>query len=92
MCKVLAEDVQDEKKAVAGIRDDEVRKYGVGMPTAFTEYPEDAKFVFRFLSCFEINDGTSIVIMNMAVPGTSTDRTGFQMWLKTLHIGIKQRF
>ena len=89
MCKVLAEDVEDEKQAVAGIRDDKIRQDGVGMSAAFTEYPEDTEFLFCFLSCFEVNDRTSIVTVDMAVPGTSTDGTGFQMWLKTLHIGIK---
>lgn len=39
MCKILAEDVEDEKQAVAGIRNDKVRKDGVGMSAAFTEYP-----------------------------------------------------
>ena len=89
MCKVLAEDVEDEKQAVAGIRDDKIRQDGVGMSAAFTEYPEDTEFLFCFLFCFEVNDRTFIVTVDMAVPGTSTDGTGFQMWLKTLHIGIK---
>lgn len=52
--------MEDEKQAVAGIRDDKIRKDGVGMSAAFTEYPEDTEFLFCFLSCFEVNARMSI--------------------------------
>ncbi len=90
--KVLVEDIEDKEQAVTGIRDDEIREDSVGMSAAFTEYTENAKFLFGFLSGSEINDRASIVIVDMAVSCASTDGAGFQMGLKMLHIGIKQRF
>ena len=90
--KVLAEDIGDKEQAVTGIRDDEIREDSVGMSAAFTEYTENAKFLFGFLSGSEINDRAPIVIVDMAVSCASTDGAGFQMGLKMLHIGMKQRF
>ena len=90
--KVLAEDIEDKEQAVTGIRDDEIREDSVGMSAAFTEYTENAKFLFGFLSGSEINDRASIVIVDMAVPCASTDGAGFQMGLKMLHIGINKDF
>ena len=37
--KVLSQKTQDEEQAVAGIRDNDIRKNGVGMLTAVTENP-----------------------------------------------------
>ena len=42
-CKVLSQKTQDEEQTVAGIRDDDIRKNGVGMLTAVTENPHHAE-------------------------------------------------
>lgn len=41
-CKVFAKDAEDKEEAKGGIGDDHIREDSVGMPTAVTEYPEDA--------------------------------------------------
>ena len=42
-CKVFPEDAQDKEQAIAGVRDDDIRKDGMCMVTAVTEDPEDAE-------------------------------------------------
>ena len=41
-CKVFPEDAQDKEQAVAGVRDDDIRKDSMCMAAAVTEDPEDA--------------------------------------------------
>ncbi|MDY5025198.1 MAG: hypothetical protein SPF19_01525 [Oliverpabstia sp.] len=41
--KVFTEDAQDKEQAVAGVRDDDIRKDGMCMITVVTEDPQDAE-------------------------------------------------
>lgn len=90
--KVFPKDTQDKEQAVAAVRNDGVRKDGMGMITAVTEDPEDTQVILFVLPCPEINDGTPVVVMYVAVSGASTDGTGLQLRLKMIHVGIKKRF
>ena len=91
-CKVFPEDAQDKEQAVAGVRNDDIGKDGMCMVAAVTEDPEHTKI--RFLLCAgpKVDDGSAIVVMDVAVSGTPADGTGLQMGLKFSHIGIKKRF
>ena len=40
----------------------------------------------------EVNDGSTIVIVDVTVTGASADGTGFKVGLKLSHVGIKKRF
>lgn len=91
-CKVFPEDAQDKEQAVAGVRDDDIRKDGVRMVTAVTEDPEHTKIRFLLCAGLEVNNGSAVVIMGMAVPGAPADGTGFQFRAKQSHVGIEQRF
>lgn len=91
-CEVFPQDKEDEEEAVAGIRDNDIRKDGMGMFTAFAEYTQDAEMLFVLFAGQKVNDGSVIIIVNVAVSGTSTDRTSFQLRLKLLHIGVKEKF
>ena len=91
-CKVLSQKTQDKEQAVAGIRNNDIRKNGVSMLTAVTENPHHTK-VGRFsFTCLEVNDGAAIVVVDVTVTGASADGTGFKVGLKHSHIGIKKRF
>ena len=90
--KVFTEDAQDKEQAVAGVRDDDIGKNGMCMVTAVTEDPEDAEIRFFLSAGLEVDDGSAIVVMDVAVSGTPADGTGLQMGLKFSHIGIKKRF
>ena len=73
---------QDKEQAVAGIGDNDIRKDGMGMLTAVTEYTHDAEILLLLSSGFKINDGSAVIIVDMAVSGVSTDGTVLQLWLK----------
>ena len=91
-CKVLSKKAQDEEQAVAGIRDNDIRKNGVGMLTAVTENPHHTKVGLFSFTCLEVDDGATIVVVDVTVPGASADRTGLKVGLKLSHVGIKKRF
>ena len=91
-CKVFPEDTQDKEQTVAGVRDDDIRKDGMCMVTAVTEDSEHTKI--RFLLCAgpKVDDGSAVVVMDVAVSGASADGTGLKFGLKFSHVGIKKRF
>ena len=90
--KVFTEDAQDKEQAVAGVRNDDIRKDGMCMVTAVTEDPEDAEIRFFLCAGPKVDDGSAIVVMDMAVSGASADGTGLKFGLKFSHVGIKKRF
>lgn len=90
--KVLTQNKEYEEQTVAGIRDNDIRKDGMGMPAAFAEYTHDAEIIFLPFAVSKVDDGSAVVIVSMAVSGASTDRTCFKLWLKLLHVGVKKRF
>ena len=91
-CKLLPLKAQNEEQAVAGIRDNDIRKNGVCMLTAVTENPHHTKVGLFSLTCLEVNDGAAIVVVDVTVTGASADGTGLKVWLKLSHVGIKKRF
>lgn len=91
-CKVFPEYAQDKEQAVAGVRDDDIREDGMCMVAAVTEDPEHTKIRFLLCAGLEVNDGSAVVIMDMAVSSASTDGAGLQFRPKQSHVGIKQRF
>ena len=91
-CKILPQKAQNEEQAVAGIRDNDIRKNGVGMLTAVTENSHHTKVGLFSLTCLEVNDGAAIVVVDVTVTGASADGTGLKVGLKHSHIGIKKRF
>lgn len=91
-CKVFPENAQDKEQAVAGVRNDDIRKDGMCMVTAVTEDPEDAEIRFLFCAGDEIYNGSAVVVMDVAVSGAPADGTGLKFGLKFSHVGIKKRF
>ena len=90
--EVFPQDKEYEEQAVAGIRDNDIRKDSMGMLTAVAEYTHDAEILFLLSAGQEVNDGSAIIIVDVTVSGTSTDGTCFQLGLKLLHVGVKKRF
>ena len=91
-CKVFPEDAQDKEQTVAGVRDDDIRKDGMCMVAAVTEDPEDTEIRFLLCAGAEVNDGSAVVAMDVAVSGAPADGTGLKFGLKFSHVGIKKRF
>ena len=91
-CKVFPEDAQDKEQTVAGVRDDDIGKDGMCMVTAVTEDPEDAEIRFFPSAGLKVDDGSAVVVMDVAVSGAPADGTGLKFGLKFSHVGIKKRF
>lgn len=62
------------------------------MFTAVTEYPENTKTGSLLSAGAEVNDGSAVVVMDVAVPGAPTDGTGLKFRFKLRHVGVKKRF
>lgn len=90
--KVFSKDAQYKEDAEGGIRYDDIREYGVCMPAAVTEEPEDTQTVFLAPAAYKVDDGTVIIVVDMAVPGAATDGAGLQIRLEQFHVGIKDKF
>ena len=88
----IPQKTQDEEQAVAGIRNNDIRKNGVGMLAAVAENPHHTDVGLFPFTCLEVDDGAAIVVVDVTVPGASADGTGLKKWLKLSHVGIKKRF
>ena len=62
------------------------------MFAAFTEYMHDTEIFFLLSAVLEVDNGSAVIIVDVAVSGTPADRAGFQFRLKMLHVGVKKRF
>ena len=62
------------------------------MATTVTEDPEDAEIRFFLSAGLEVDDGSAVVVMDVAVSGASADGTGLQFRPKQRHVGLKKRF
>lgn len=90
--KVLPKETQNKEQAETGVRDDDIGKNGMSVLAAVTEDSENTEISGSLLSGIEINDGTSVVVMDMAVPGAVADGTGLQFRAELCHKGIKEKF
>ncbi len=77
--------------AIAGIRDNEIRQYGMGM-VAGTDEAQDAEAVADRRAAHEVHQGTVIVGMDPAGALRPTPGTGLQFRAETIHEGIKEGF
>ena len=91
-CKILPQKAQDEEQAVAGIRNNDIRKNGVGMLAAVAENPHHTDVGLFPFTCLEVDDGAAIVVVDVTVTRAPTDGTGLQFGLEPLHVGVKKRF
>ena len=90
--KVLPQKTQNKEQAETGVRDDEIGKNRMSALTAVTEDSEDTEICFRPLPGIKVNDGTPVIIMDMAVSGAVADGAGFQFRSELSHKGVKEKF
>ena len=81
---------QDEEKSIGLVRDDGIRKDGVGMP-AGTDDAGYAYTMFFVPRSIEINDMPVVVSMNPAVTRPFTIGAGLLLRVKRLHTGVEIR-
>ena len=74
--EVFTEKTEKKEQAVTGVRDNDIRKDGVGMPAAVTEDPEDTNIRLYRSAGYKVCDVSAIISMDVAVAGAATYRTG----------------
>ena len=89
--KVFRENTQDEKQAVTGVRNDEIRKDSMGM-AAGADDTQDADLMTYRPAIYKVHKGTPITGMHTAGTSGATERTGLQFGTESVHEGIKQEF
>ena len=85
MGKVFTEYTENKKDAILRIRDDGIRKDGVCVPTASTDDPCNTEFLIDRLSMNDIDHGTLVGGMSLAVAGRMTAWTFLSFRLKRSH-------
>jgi len=83
------EDLQQEEKAVDGVRDDDIREDGVRVMAAVAHDARDAYVGDNDGTVMEIDQAAVVVVVDVALTGASADRTGLAFRLKTLHVSVK---
>lgn len=91
-CKVLPQKTQNKEQTETGVRDDDIWKNRMSVFTAVAEDSENAEICFSPLPGIKVNDGTPVIVMDMAVSGAVADRTGLQFRAKLRHKGVKEKF
>ena len=86
--EVFTEQTEEKEQAVTGVRDNDIRKDGMGMPAA---NPEDTNIRFHRLAGYKVHEVSARISMDAAVPKAATDGTGFLTGLKTRHVRVKKR-
>jgi len=92
MGKVFPKDTENKEDAILGVRNDGIRKNSVGVPTAFADNPGDTDILIDRFSMNDINDGTLIGGMCLAVTSGMTAWTFLSFVLERSHEIKKQRF
>jgi len=90
--EVFSHDAQQKEETIGGVGDDDIRKDGMGMCTAFTEKPEDDDLgPYRF-TVYKIHYFPAIISMDMTVSLRTADRAGFQLWSERIHVRPEHDF
>ena len=92
VCKALSQKTQNKEQTETGVRDDGIGKNSMSVFTAVTEDSENAETCVSPLPGIKVNDGTPVVVMDMAISGAVTDGTGLQFRAELSHKGVKEKF
>ena len=92
MQEIFPENTQDEEQAVGTVRDDEIRKDGMGRAAAVAGAAEDSDLMPDTFSPDEVGQIPFIVTVNLEIPGGTTDGTGLKFRPHKGHELFKERF
>ena len=68
-CEIGTQCLKNEGQGILAIRDNEIRKDGMGMTAAFTFNPADMHQTLMYVAIYEINQETVIRGKETAIPG-----------------------
>ena len=92
MHEIFTKDAQEKEQTVGTVRDDEIRKDGMGRATAVTDTAKDGGLMPDTFSTNEVDQIPFIVTVDMEISGGTTDRTGLKFRPYKGHELFKQRF
>ena len=92
MHEVFTQNTQDEEQTVGTVRDDEIRKNGMGRATAVAVAAKDSDLMPYTFSTDKVDQISFIVTVDMEISGGTTDRTGLKFRPYKGHELFKQRF
>lgn len=90
--EVFAEYGKYKQKTIGRIRDDDIGKNDVSVLTTVTHHPRDTEIIDILFLIMEIDDGTTVIVVNMTVSTAATDGAGFQFGEESAYEGIKKRY
>lgn len=90
--EIFTKDAEDKEQTVGTVRDDEIRKNGMGRATAVAGAAEDSDLMPYTFSTDKVDQISFIVTVDMEIPGGTTDRTGLKFRSYKGHELLKQRF
>ena len=92
MQEIFPENTQDEEQTVGTVRDDEIRKDGMGRAAAVAGAAKDSDLMPDTFSTGEVGQIPFIVTVNLEIPGGTTDGTGLKFRPYKGHELFKERF
>ena len=78
MHEIFTKDAQEKEQTVGTVRDDEIRKNGMGRATAVAGAAENGDSMPYTFSTNKVDQISFIVTVDMEIPGGTTDRTGLK--------------
>ena len=92
MHEIFPENTQDEEQTVGTVRDDEIRKDGMGRATAVAGAAKDSDIMPYTFSADKVDQISFVVTVDMEISRGTTDRTCLEFRLYKGHELFKQRF
>lgn len=88
---MLGKEAEDEEKSITGVRYDEIRENGMGVPAAAYQ-AQDTEVMAHRGAIYKVYQGTAIIGVDPAKTFCSTAGTGLEFRPERGHKGIKQFF
>ena len=92
MHEIFTKDAEDKEQTVGTVRDDEIRKDGMGRAAAVADAAEDSDLMPDTFSTDKVGQIPFIVTVNLEISRGTTDRTGLKFRPYKRHELFKERF
>ena len=92
MHEIFTKDAEGKEQTVGTVRDDEIRKDGMGRATAVAGAAKDSDIMPYTFSADKVDQISFVVTVDMEISRGTTDRTCLEFRLYKGHELFKQRF
>ena len=90
--EIFTKDAEDKEQTVGTVRDDEIRKDGMGRSAAVAGAAEDSGLMPDTFPSDKVDQVSFVVAVDMEIPGGTAGRTCFEFRPYKGHELFKQRF